>query len=919
MNIQNQKIIKIEDCDTVFESAISYEEKISMFATFLRDAESHSGKELINRAMNYLIHLQFKHRRKRDFGLIVTEDEYWAIRNVVWNIDKQIFWQAVGKRLLHLYDESGDQWIIFNDDTGRWEGYDAKNFKVTTPEFSETWNPWERVLNDDRAPHFKWYEGAKTNLSFNSLDRWILIDPHPHYYRYWESESWGEDQTEETVRLSHRAYLFEVTKVVMALKNIGINRHDKVALLMPEIPEAYYLIEAFHRIGVVYTSLPTSLGDQQVSDRLDNLGVNYVFTVNGGWHKGKSVFYKKYLLDCALGDFSRKSYVLRILEDLLDKPQATGFKQVIESFERRFENKSTIKKWDFLAFIEEQHYEGHIIEEVKKRLDSEPERVSRVVVYERIKDAETPMINGRDLYWDEFMGKENELRILAAANKTTDRKLTKEQFLDYGELSAQEFLKIIHQFSPPQIMEANHPRLVIYTSGSTGIPKGVVHCTLGHAIFGMYTMLVTMGPREWELMDTRATHSWITGLDYIAGMPGLLGIESVVAEGAFDYRKWFMRITKLKVNISKAGAPILRGIKEFIDAEENKKLVSQLDLSHVRICVNCAEPADAATQGIVNEIIGKDKYVNTWWPTELTGPNTGAGTSTVPFAYAMKHDASTFPLPYVKQDVIDDEVDAEDNVIEAKPQAKGILGRFVIDPHPGMLEGIYGDEDKFFESYFRRYWNKTGDQYWYDSGDGAIRHGDGYFHVIGRVGYAFNWNGHISGAEDVEGTLRDHRAVKDVMIAPIKGEGDILDCLQVFIVLNEGYNLDDGLKEEFDDFIARKKQKTFKGLMTEGSNYYQVDMYPVTMSQKSLRRFGSMLGSLTDKELGEIIKKLGDPNTKERIEKGDETAIIEVFPTRKHQNPYAGSLVGLGNYPSLIHLTYVVAGMRGLRTLKGAH
>ncbi len=864
--------------------------------------------------MEDLVHLQFRHRNERNCGILVTEDEYWAIRNVVWNIDKQIFWNAIGKRILHLFDRTTNQWLIFNDISNQWEGYDAITFEKVTKQAPPNWVPWVRVFNDDNAPDFRWFEGARTNLSFNSLDRHILKDPSPHYYRYWESESWGHEEPLETLRLNHREYLLEVTKTVMALESLGVQKEDRVALLMPEIPQAYYLIEAFHRMGVIYTSLPTSLGDQQVSDRIENLGVRYVFTANGGWHKGREVFYKSELLDRALNRFSTKGYALNAIKGLSGRLEEPRLNDLIGSFEKRFENRVTVNKEGLLGFVRKHGLDGELINTLRECLASEPERISRVVVFERIQEEDTWMLNGRDIAWGQelFMGDDKEERILSAASKALAREMTREAFLDYEDVSAQEFLKVIHQFSPPEPVEGNHPRLVIYTSGSTGIPKGVVHSTLGHAIFGTYTMLATMAPREGDIMDTRATHSWITGLDYIAGMPGLLGVESIVTEGAFHYERWLRRLARLKVNIVKAGAPVLRGIKEFAESDKWKRALSKLDFSTVRVCVNCAEPADPVTQGAVNRILGGDKYVNTWWPTELTGPNTGAGSSGVPYAYPMKLDGSTFPLPYVKQDVMDDEVDAEDNVVNTRSQGRGVLGRYVIDPHPGMLKGIYRDPQKFHESYFKRYWGMTGDQIWYDTGDGAIKDEDGYFRIIGRVGYAFNWNGHISGAEDVEGTLRDHPSVKDIMIAPVKRKGENLDCLQVFLVLNEGHSLGEQLKQEYDDLVVRKKQRTFKGLMIEGSDYYCVREYPVTMSQKSLRRFGSMLGSLTDEQLRDIIRRLADTRKRALVEAGDETAINEVFPTRKDQNPYAGSLIGLGNYPSLVHLTYTVAEKRGL-------
>ena len=908
------RFASLESFSELLASSLSFPKKIGTVAKFLRNADSDTDRRLLESAMECLVHLQFKHREDRQQGMIVTEDEYWAIRNIVWNIDKQIFWHAIGKRMVYHFDDTRNQWLIFSDESNRWVGFDGTGLERVAIQRPSDWVPWKRVFNDDRSPHFTWYDGAKTNLSFNSLDRYILEDPDPHYYRYWESEAWGAEEPDEVLRLNHREYLFEVTKVVMALKNMGVKRQDRVALLMPEIPEAYYLIEAFHRMGIVYTSLPTSLGEQQVSDRIDNLGVRHVFTVNGGWHKGKEVFYKKGLLDKALNDYARGDFVLALLGEFRSELSEQEFHALTRSFEKRFENRITINKSDFLEFVDTYNITEGLTVDLRSRLDAEPERVSGVVVYERLIENDAPVKTGRDTKWNEevFMGNNRDAEILSEASKRLGGQISKKDFLDYNKVKPHEFLKIIYQFSPPAIVDADYPRLVIYTSGSTGIHKGVVHRTYGHAVFGTYTMMVTMGPRKWDLMDTRATHSWITGLDYIAGMPGLLGVESIVAEGAFDYGRWLRRLAGLKVNIAKAGAPVLRGVKGFAQSNSGGKLLSRLDFPHLRICVNCAEPADPVTQSAVNGVLGEGKYVNTWWPTELTGPNTGVGALCLPFPYLMKDDASTFPLPYVKQDVMDDDVDTEDNVIKTKPQATNKLGRYVIDPHPGMVAGIYGDSEKFSEAYFNRYWKKTGNQIWYDSGDGGIKHEDGYFHIIGRRGYAFNWNGHISGAEDVEGALREHPAVRDIMIAPIKDTKVNLDRLQVYVVLNKGYILDQTLMNAFDNFVVQKKQRTFKGLMTEGADYYAVDMYPVTMSQKSLRRFGSMLGSLTDEDISRIIHELDNPKTRRLVAGGDDGAISDIFPTKKEQNPYAGSLVGLGNYPSLVHLAYVVAETRGL-------
>jgi hypothetical protein len=111
------------------------------------------------------------------------------------------------------------------------------------------------------------------------------------------------------------------------------------------------------------------------------------------------------------------------------------------------------------------------------------------------------------------------------------------------------------------------------------------------------------------------------------------------------------------------------------------------------------------------------------------------------------------------------------------------------------------------------------------------------------------------------------------MIAPIKTGDQCLDRLQVFIVLNQGHALDSRLKAQFDDLVTGKKQRTFKALMTEGADYFPVEMYPVTMSQKSLRRFGVMLGSLANDELAAIVKALEDPDIRSKVATGDGTTI----------------------------------------------
>ena len=165
----------IERLSTLEDASADPAEQIAAYAKFLRNASPLTDRSLLQHAVEGLVHLQFKYRAERDYGLIVTEDEYWAIRNVVWNIDKRIFWHSIGKRLLHLYHEG--MWVLFNDRTGTWESYNAVSFEKLRLDRPSSWAPWRSVLDDDDPPQFRWFEGARTNLSFNSLDRHILSNP----------------------------------------------------------------------------------------------------------------------------------------------------------------------------------------------------------------------------------------------------------------------------------------------------------------------------------------------------------------------------------------------------------------------------------------------------------------------------------------------------------------------------------------------------------------------------------------------------------------------------------------------------------------------------------------------------------------------------------------------------------------------
>ncbi|MEH0198310.1 acetate--CoA ligase [Caulobacter sp. CCNWLY153] len=309
----------------------------------------------------------------------------------------------------------------------------------------------------------------------------------------------------------------------------------------------------------------------------------------------------------------------------------------------------------------------------------------------------------------------------------------------------------------PEPMNAEDPLFILYTSGSTGKPKGVLHTTGGYLAWASWTFESVFDYRPGEIFWCTADVGWVTGHSYVVYGPLANGGTSLIFEGVPNYptpsRFWEV-VDKHKVEIFYTAPTALRALMR-----EGDEHVLKNDLSSLRLLGSVGEPINPEAWLWYHRVVGKDRLpiVDTWWQTE-TG---GILVSPLPGATALKPGSATKPLPGVKLQL----VDAEGAVLEGATE-----GNLVItDSWPGQMRTVYGDHQRFFETYFSTYPGK------YFTGDGCKRDADGYYWITGRVDDVINVSGHRLGTAEIESALVAHEAVAEAAVVgyphDIKGQG----------------------------------------------------------------------------------------------------------------------------------------------------
>jgi acetyl-CoA synthetase len=422
--------------------------------------------------------------------------------------------------------------------------------------------------------------------------------------------------------------------------------------------------------------------------------------------------------------------------------------------------------------------------------------VERVIVVRRT-GVDAPLTAGRDLWWHELM-----------ADASPD--------------------------CAPEPMGAEDPLFILYTSGSTGKPKGVLHTTGGYAVWTAGTFRDVFDYREGEVFWCTADVGWVTGHSYVVYGPLANGATTVMFDGVPNYpdhgRLW-RTVDDLSVNILYTAPTAIRALMR-----EGDDWVTRSSRRSLRLLGSVGEPINPEAWDWYHRVVGERRcpIVDTWWQTE-TG---GILISPLPGATDLKPGSATRPLPGVLPVI----VDADGRELDGA--AEGNL--CIADSWPGQARTLWGDHDRFFQTYFSTYPGR------YFTGDGCRRDADGYHWITGRVDDVINVSGHRMGTAEVESALVAHPKVAEAAVVgmphEVKGQG-----IYAFVTLNAGEAGSDELRGELRLWVRREI-----GPIASPDALQFAPALPKTRSGKIMRRILRKIAEGDTSNLGDI-STLADP------------------------------------------------------------
>jgi acetyl-CoA synthetase len=349
----------------------------------------------------------------------------------------------------------------------------------------------------------------------------------------------------------------------------------------------------------------------------------------------------------------------------------------------------------------------------------------------------------------------------------------------------------------PERMESEDMLYLLYTSGTTAKPKGILHTTAGYLLGSASTHRWIFDLKDDDIYWAAADIGWVTGHTYIVYGPLANGTTGVIYEGTPDFpswERWWDIIERYKVSILYTAPTAIRA-----HMKQGAQHAGKHDLSSLRVLGTVGEPINPEAWIWYHENIGKGRcpVVDTWWQTE-----TGAAMiSPIPSHTVTKPGSATFPLPGITADVVDD-------LGNSVPLGQG--GYLVLEqPWPSMLRGIYGDPERYKQTYWSRFPGK------YFPGDGCKRDDEGYYWLLGRVDDVMNVAGHRLSTTEIESALVSHPTVAE---AAVVGQPDDVsgESIFAFVILRGGNEptteLNDALKKHVAKEIspiARPKQIMF--------------------------------------------------------------------------------------------------------------
>ena len=583
--------------------------------------------------------------------------------------------------------------------------------------WSQKWNKvWDWDFDD---AHIKWFEGAKLNACYNCIDRHVEDGHGEEIGLIWE----GNDPN-ESKEYTYSELLVQVQLAGSALKDLGIEKGDRVCIYMQMVPELAIAVLACARIGAIHSVVFGAFAPDSLEARINDSECKVLITQDTGVRGEKTDIPMKSNADIAL--------------------QKTP-------------------------------------------------SIAKTLVVKRT-GAAVNMLDGRDIWWHEALGSADS----ACA---------------------------------PEEMDAEDPLFILYTSGSTGKPKGVMHTTGGYMVYTSTTHHYIFDYHPGDIYWCTADIGWITGHSYIIYGPMANRATTMMYEGVPnypDYGRFWEIVEKHKVNIFYTAPTALRALMK-----EGDEWPNQHNLESLKILGTVGEPIKEPEWLWYYNTIGNQRcpIVDTWWQTE-TG---GILITPLPGVTPTKPGSATLPFFGIVPEIIDD----DGNVLEGN----GVEGNLAMQrPWPSMMRTIYGDKQRFFDTYFARFPGK------YFSGDGCKRDEDGYYWITGRVDDVIIVSGHNLGTAEIEGAIGGHPAVAEAAVVgyphDIKG-----NAIYAFVTLRTGQKVTDSTRDE----IIKKVRSDIGPHASPGKIQF-TDGLPKTRSGKIMRR---ILRSIACDE----IDDLGDTST----------------------------------------------------------
>jgi acetyl-CoA synthetase len=428
--------------------------------------------------------------------------------------------------------------------------------------------------------------------------------------------------------------------------------------------------------------------------------------------------------------------------------------------------------------------------------------------------------------------------VLVVSHTNADVPMTGGRDFRYGELKHG-----VSDECPCEPMNAEDPLFILYTSGSTGKPKGVLHTTGGYLFWASWTHELVFDYRPGEVFWCTADVGWVTGHSYVVYGPLANAGTTLMFEGVPTHptvsRFWEV-VDKHRVEIFYTAPTALRALMREGDGP-----VKATSRASLRLLGTVGEPINPEAWRWYHEVVGEGRLpiVDTWWQTE-TG---GVLVSPLPGATDLKPGSATKPLPGVELEL----VDAEGAVLEGATS-----GNLVItDSWPGQMRTVYGDPQRFFDTYFSAYPGK------YFTGDGCRRDEDGYYWITGRVDDVINVSGHRMGTAEVESALVLHADVAEAAVVgfphDIKGQG-----IYAYVTLNAGVEATEALRAEL---VAHVRKEI--GPIAAPDVIQWAPGLPKTRSGKIMRR---ILRKIAEGETGALgdTSTLADPSVVDALVAG---------------------------------------------------